>query len=71
MDMSVTVSIAGFVVVLLVQVGSTAYLFGKFKSCLNGTIKRVDTLELDHKSCSKDVNDRITEHTEHYHTGKK
>ncbi len=69
--MSDGIAIAGFLLVLITQAASTGYLYGKFKTLLNGTVKRVDDLEDAHSACSEKVNDRITKHVEHYHTGKK
>ena len=62
--MSDGIAIAGFLIVILSQAASAGYLYGKFKTLLNGTVKRVDKLEVG----GEKVNDRITEHLTDFHT---
>lgn len=78
MNADTMISIAGFALMIAVQIAGAAYIIGRTSAILNGTKERVTALEqncrdmLDaHEACSKNVNDRITGHIENYHTGGK
>lgn len=75
-------TISGFVLVLFFQVANTAYLMGKMKAILNGTVKNLKDLKEDVKDKNRsfektnkdlekadgELHARITDHVKDFHT---